>query len=241
MGLALTQEKFIEKSKLKHGDRYDYSQVEYKTSHIKVDIICPEHGVFSLEPRKHMYANRGCPKCGRSRCGDYKKFSADIFIQRALDKWGDLYDYSLVNYKNDKTPVTIICKKHGEFQRLPNKHLWSDRGCPNCRATTGEYQVQKWLTDNNIHFVKEYTFKECKDKGLLRFDFYLPDYDVCIEYDGRQHTQDCSDFWKNFNLQDRQKKDRIKTQFCNEKEIGLIRIAYNENVNNILNEQLWKQ
>ena len=124
----ITKEVFIERSCLKHNDRYDYSKVVYHGLNVPVRIICPIHGEFLQMPSGHMYGN-GCPKCFGS-----PKSTTEEFVMKARSKYGDLYDYSNVRYVNSKEKVCIICPKHGEFWMTPNSHLRGHR-CPKCFGT----------------------------------------------------------------------------------------------------------
>jgi len=125
-----TKEIFIEKARKVHGDKYDYSKVEYINSQTKVCIICPEHGEFWQEPSAHL---RGycCPKCGNFNRGRYKRFNKVDFIQKAKEVHGNKYDYSKVEYVNAQTKICIICPEHGEFWQIPMGHLKGE-GCPKC-------------------------------------------------------------------------------------------------------------
>jgi hypothetical protein len=118
---------FIKNAKNVHGDKYDYSKVEYKNCESKVCIICPEHGEFWQTPYKHINKHQGCPECNPKK----KKTYAD-FIELAKKKHGDKYDYSKVKntYKNITTKVCIICPEHGEFWQTPNVHIKCN--CPKC-------------------------------------------------------------------------------------------------------------
>src|SRR5690606_19492574 len=99
---------------------------------------------------------------------------------------GDEYDYSLVKYINHHTKVEIICKRHGSFWQSPNNHI---RGqcCPKCNISVGERKIKDWLDARNIIYSREYIHKPFDKR--LRFDFYLPDYQTFIEFDGRQHFE----------------------------------------------------
>ena len=140
----LKTEQYIEKAKRVHGDKYDYSKVEYVNNFTKVCIICPQHGEFWQAPKYHLQG-QGCPKCG----GRMRK-SSDDFIEDGKKIHGDKYDYSKVEYVNNKTKVCIICPKHGEFFVTPHNHL-KGRGCPICgaenrrknRASTTESFIEK--------------------------------------------------------------------------------------------------
>ena len=123
----LTTEEFVEKARKVHGDKYDYSNVNYINAHTQISIICPEHGEFKQEPRAHTLQKQGCPKCcnmfglDRDAINDLKKVH------------GDKYDYSKTIYKGAKERITIICKKHGEFEQRFDAHL-QGQGCPFCKA-----------------------------------------------------------------------------------------------------------
>lgn len=121
-----TTEQFIFEAKEIHGDKYDYSLVEYVNSKTKVKIICKIHGEFEQNPFNHL-SNQGCCKCG----GRQKK-ELENFIIEAKEINGDKYDYSLVNYINNKTKVKIICKIHGEFEQTPKMHIHRMDGCKKC-------------------------------------------------------------------------------------------------------------
>ena len=121
----LTTEEFIKKARAVHGDRYDYSKVEYVNNKTDVVIICSEHGEFLQKPNYHLCGN-GCPECGGT-----KQLSTSVFVERSKHIHGDRYDYSKVSYVNNKTKVCIVCPKHGEFWQIPNSHL-RGVGCPLC-------------------------------------------------------------------------------------------------------------
>lgn len=126
----LTKELFIERARLVHGDKYDYSRVQYINDRTKVIIVCPIHGEFLQAPNKHL-AKRGCPECGKITRGIKKRSSTSDFIEKAKKVHGDRYDYSKVDYKTAILPVEIICPKHGSFMQTPNVHL-NGHGCTLC-------------------------------------------------------------------------------------------------------------
>ena len=131
MSKRLTTTEFIEKAKKVHGDRYDYSKVEYKTAKEKVHLICPDHGDFWQDAFSHTIGI-GCPECGKVKTTNAQKFSTEEFIKRAVEIHGDKYDYSEVDYRTARIKVTIICREHGEFEQIPDAHL-RGHGCAKCR------------------------------------------------------------------------------------------------------------
>ena len=232
-GKNKTTDEFIAEAKLIHGNKYDYSEVEYKNSKTKVKIICLEHGEFQQTPNAHIKLNQGCPKCrGKNK-------TTDEFIAEAKLIHGNKYDYSEVEYKNSKTKVKIICLEHGEFQQTPNMHL-RNTGCPICRESKGEAKIRKFLNENNIKYIQEYSFNNCKNVFVLPFDFYLPEYNTCVEYDGIQHYKPINHFGgeKAFNIT--KQNDLIKTNYCNYNMISLIRIPYYNDVPDSLKNLLIK-
>jgi hypothetical protein len=116
--LCLTTKEFIEKAQLVHGNKYDYSKVEYKRNDKKVCIICPEHGEFWMTPGNHLNG-QGCRKCDVVN----RTKTTEDFINDAKKIYGDKYDYSKVEYKGNKKKVCIICPEYGEFWITPNNFL----------------------------------------------------------------------------------------------------------------------
>lgn len=119
---------FVAKARGVHGNRYDYSLVDYQGSHQRVTIVCPLHGLFQQTAADHIYNGSGCPACV-----GLERYCADEFIRRAREMHGDKYDYSGVAYVNAKSKVEIICPKHGSFQQPPHHHI-KGIGCPKCKA-----------------------------------------------------------------------------------------------------------
>ena len=131
--IKLTTEEFIKRAKEVHGDKYDYSKVNYVNRKAKIIIICPIHGEFLQSPGNHL-SGAGCPECGRIRTINSRRLTTEEFIKRAREIHGDKYDYSKVNYINSITPVTIICPVHGEFKQRPDNHIFGKTGCPYCNG-----------------------------------------------------------------------------------------------------------
>ena len=212
--------KLIMLARQKHGDKYDYSEVNYIDSKTKIKIICPEHGIFEQTPNSHLNGN-GCPKC-------YVVINNIFdFIKKSNEIHQNKYDYSFCEYKTCHKKIKIICPEHGVFEQTPNSHL-NGRGCPNCRISKGEQFIINWLKQNNISFEKQKTFNNCKRIKTLKFDFYLPDYNTLIEYDGQQHYIPIRYFGGEISFERQQLIDRIKTEFAEQNKIRLLRISHKE-------------
>lgn len=140
----ISQKNFLNEAKGIFGEMYDFSISEYKGMKEKIKVICPEHGVFEIRPCDMIYKKEGCPLCRYEKMARSKSMTAQEFIKKARKIHGNKYDYSLVNYKNNKTPVEIICKIHGRFWQLPNNHLRGE-GCPCCLFKKFNNSIQSHL------------------------------------------------------------------------------------------------
>ena len=224
---------FIEKAKIKHADKYDYTLVNYLNNKTKIKIICPIHGEFQQSPDNHLNG-QGCGKC----CGKNK--TTKELIKQLITKHGNKYDYSLVEYKNSETKIKIICPIHGIFKQNHNMHL-KGQGCPFCKESKGENEIKKKLIENNVNFIRQKTFNECRHIRPLPFDFYLPDHNICIEYHGKQHYESIPFFGGIKTFEKQQKNDEIKKQYCVNNNIKLIVVPYNKNNNNMILEKIIKE
>lgn len=227
-GMFLTTEQFIQKSKEVHGDRYDYSLVEYQSNKVSVIIICPTHGQYIQKPSRHL-SGRGCTKCGKAKISKQYRMSNDCFLNKAREIHGNTYEYLDLSYSNNLSQIKILCNEHGEFKQVVSAHLRGS-GCPKCKSSKGERKIENWLRQNNVLFETQYKFIDCKNIFLLPFDFYLPEYNVCIEFDGRQHYEVVNrskNLIKNIENYNKLKvNDKIKDEYCFNNNIHLLRIPY---------------
>lgn len=145
--------KFIERACKVHGNKYDYSKVEYVNNNVKVCIICPEHGEFLQTPHNHLRGQK-CPKC--SGCIVY---TTEKWIEAARKVHGDKYDYSKVEYINAKTKVCIICPEHGEFWQKPNNHLMG-KGCIKCSGNLKN--TEDWINQAYSIHKGKYDYSKTK-------------------------------------------------------------------------------
>jgi len=146
-----TQE-FISKSINIHNNKYDYSLVEYSNNITKVKIICPLHGIFDQSPSSHLNGN-GCPRCAKIK----NLTTNSEFISKANDIHNNKYDYSLVEYINSYTKVTIICPEHGTFDQKPNSHL-NGNSCPRCAKTKNLTTIDEFISKANIIHNNKYDY-----------------------------------------------------------------------------------
>ena len=223
--ITLTTEIFIKKAKAIHGDKYDYSKVNYVNNHTPICIICPKHGEFWQLPMVHLRPNKGgCLKCSYETRNIYKRLGKDKFIEKAKAIHGDKYDYSKVEYVNILTPVCIICPKHGEFWQVPHFHL-QGHGCRKCRQSKMEVEITKFLKENNIEFIPECGASKFKWIGKLKYDFYLPKYNIAIECQGKQHFIPVKQFGGEEEFIKRKNQDSEKLRLSKENGIKILYYA----------------
>jgi hypothetical protein len=225
-------DKFISDSLKIHGSKYDYSLADYKNSESVIKIICKNHGVFEQIARAHTTGS-GCSLCSNNK----SRLDFGYLISRFNIAHNNKYDYSLVNFINTRTKVKIICKSHGVFEQRPSGHLFG-RGCPICRDSKGEINIREYLKNKKINFITQFKFNECFNKKKLPFDFYLPDMNLCIEYNGEQHYRPIDYFGGDKTFLIILKRDKIKRDFCKKNNIVLLEIRYDEKIENKLKECL---
>lgn len=234
---------FIEKAKAIHGDNYDYSKVDYKDAHTKICVICHkkdkdgnEHGEFWTLACNHIGVTNKCkcPKCAMKNRIKTKTSNTEEFIEKAKAIHGDKYDYSKVNYIGNHDNVCIICPIHGEFWQKPSKHL-SNQGCPKCKDSKLEKEVETFLIDNTIKYIKEYKPDFLKKKQTRQsLDFYLPYYNLAIECQGDQHFKPVK-YWGDINNHLKIiENDFIKYRLCNKHNIKILYYSNNKNIKNFL-------
>ena len=230
---VMSLETFIERARKVHGDKYDYSKVEYKQAHTKVCIICPKHGEFWQTPASHLQGKK-CPKCSKP----HSKYTKNAFIKKAKEVHGDKYDYSKVEYINSQTKVCIVCPKHGEFWQTPSEHL-RKCGCKFCKESYLESEIRIFLIENNINF--KYDVRDIEWLKPLTYDFYLPDYNIAIECQGEQHFMPIKHFGGDKMFKKRIEYDIEKYNISKKHNVNLIyysNFKYDDNIITDKNELL---
>jgi hypothetical protein len=222
----MSLEEFLSKAQETHrSSNYDYSNVnKYINNRTKVEVICPKHGSFFPSPDNHLQGS-GCPTCGIEKVHSSQIKEIESFISDSIEVHGSKYDYSQVKYVGGKKTVQIICPKHGPFHQAPNSHQRGS-GCPNCNTSKGEDKVKRILENLEISFKQQYTFKKLINKRKLKCDFFLPDFNLVIEYNGRQHYEPVNRFGGKIGLIETERRDQIKRDYFNENNINLLEIHY---------------
>jgi len=157
----LTNECFIDKARKVHGEKFDYSKVNYFNSHNKVIIICPKHGEWRQAPNGHL-SGRGCPTCGKIKGGEARfKYDKQTFISEARKVHGNKFDYSKVNYIDVSTKIIITCLKHGDFEQTPDIHLHSKHACRKC-GKVHQYNTEEYISEVKKIHGNKYDYSKVK-------------------------------------------------------------------------------
>lgn len=209
---------------------------------------CPKHGIHETKIYT-LIDGHGCIDCAieKSRINarknvndvynDFKKYGGELLNKEDYIGW---------NVKNLK----VICNECGEIFITSYCAFIMHGGqlCPKCASniSRGEYEIKKYLEEYNFQFYMQFRFDDCRNIIPLPFDFYLPDYNTCIEYDGEGHYKPInrgkiSDLEAQKLSEDIKNRDNIKTSYCKNNKIKLIRIPYWDfnNIKNILNKELF--
>jgi hypothetical protein len=158
----LTTELFISKAKEIHGDKYDYSAVNYDVGKNKIQIICKNHGLFEQLPQNHL-KGYNCPECA----GTLVK--RETFIKRAKEIHRDKYDYSNIEFIDMLKPINILCNIHGIFQQIPTNHLHSN-GCYKCSGITRNTEdfVNKCkIIHNNVFDYSKVNYENTRKQVII--------------------------------------------------------------------------
>ena len=235
MGRKLTTEEFIQKAKKKFPN-LDYSKISYISRSSPITVICPEHGEQIFSTAGNFLASKnGCIQCAKlstaKSVSEKTKMTKEEFIEKAINRFGDKYDYSKVNYINNDTKVTIICPSHGEFEIRPSDFL-RQTGCPKCKPKSlRENFIEDWLNSNKIPFKKQHCIVlENNRKAFI--DFVIGD--VFVEYNGIQHYKDVQ-FFKNgghnkipFSFEKQQERDKLVQNYCESNNIKIVWLNYTQ-------------
>lgn len=240
----ITLNDFVRRAKEVHGDKYDYSLISNENFNgvaSKINIICPEHGVFVQTASNHLNGKK-CRMCANIAIGKNNADTKDEFVKKAIFVHGDNYLYDKVVYSNQEVDVCITCPIHGDFWQRPSHHLCGS-GCPMCKRSFGEERVARFLKQNNIEYKEQFCFYNeylfCCNIRLIA-DFYLPQHNIVIEYNGGQHYKSIDYFGGEKALERQQERDMALRKYCKEHKIKLIEIPYTEfdNIENILKNKI---
>lgn len=201
-------------------ENFDYKLLskEYINTQTHLLVMCPSEHSYEVTFNNFRIGKR-CPVCAGNVKLTYDYIST--YIER--------YNYKLLSteYINNRTPLKMQCDKGHAFKCSFDNFQKGNR-CPKCKNTKGQIKIKDVLMNYKIDFIEEYRFDDCKFKRTLPFDFYLPDYNCCIEFDGLQHYVIKEYFGGYEGFVDRKIRDTIKNIYCEKNNIKLVRIHYED-------------
>lgn len=175
-----------------------------------------------------------CLTCNNILLSENQRLSFDEVKER-IEVEGYLLLSKNTDYENNESLLSVKCPK-GHIYRVALNNFQQGKRCPKCIQSKGENEVERVLKFLNIQFIRQYKFNDCKYKKRLPFDFYIPSKNTCIEYDGQQHFEEGCFGMDEDEFKEIQLKDSLKTQYCKDNGIQLVRIPYWEfdNIEKIL-------
>jgi len=225
-GKPFTNEEFIQKSKNKFPNKFNYSNTVYLSTRDKVNLQCIGHNQeFTINAGLHLRGETGgCPKCIYENASKRRAKSQEKFINECNLIHNKKYNYTKVKYINGNKKITIICNVHGEFDQQAGAHL-QGQGCPKCFVHKNENECKniiEKLTDE--YFTRE----RPKFLNKLEYDCYNDTLKLALEYNGIQHYE-YSPFFHNNNrkkFEKQQENDKLKKELSHQKGIYLIVVPY---------------
>lgn len=238
-----TTDEFIVNARKIHGNKYDYSNVIYINAKEKVKIKCLECGqYFEQTPNSHL-SGQGCPTCGIKHRNQKITLPLDVWIERSKKTHSIEYDYSRVHFNRVLEKVWIKCPNHGWFLQEAKAHMNGDN-CPLCSCVSkGEEMIAFFLDENGVDYVRQHKVANenlfCKNTNLL-IDFYVPSFNLFIEYNGRQHYEPVERFGGQDAYMKQKERDIALKQYCKKHNIRLVEIPYTEyrNIEDIIKKEL---
>lgn len=203
---------------------------ENKSNELRVKMICPKGHEY--DTRFNNFKNGY--KC--RKCSGYDKKDIE-YVREKMKKEGHILLSD--KYNDAKTILEVECPKN-HIYKINWNNFQQGKRCPYCNESKGEEKICKWLEENNLKYIRQYKFNDCKFYNCLPFDFYLPDINILIEYDGIQHFQIVTHFGGFDSFVDTKIRDTIKNEYCKKNNIKLVRIPYweKDNIEKILIKEL---
>ena len=212
-----SSEERVAKCAAKYGSKYDYSKTDFSRSKEKTTVICPIHGEFLIDFDHHFNAGQGCKFCAKD------VWNTESFVEKASQIHRGKYDYSKVDYVNSHKKITITCRIHGDFEQTPNAHL-NGEGCPLCANGNSSLETEfaEILESCGVSYVRQWKpeFLKRSNKSQLSVDFYIPELNVAVECQGKQHFG-LGGWSKRYDFKEAMERDDAKRKLCEENGVEL--------------------
>lgn len=209
----------------------------YVNANTHIKHRCKKHNIVWKVIPYSILNGCGCVRCGMEKVGDINRKSHDQYVKELSKINSNII--VIDKYINSNTPILHQCLIDGYKWNVSPGNILSGHGCPRCNESQGERKICQYLDKHNIKYIREKRFNNCRDIRSLPFDFYLPEYNICIEYDGEQHNKSIEYFGGISSFNRLVKHDNIKNKYCVDNGISLLRIPYYKNVEEELNNFLF--
>lgn len=226
-----TNDEYTEEVKLKNPNIEVIGK--YVDARTKILHKCSKHNVVWNALPSNILKGCGCHQCLKDKIGDKNGASHNEYVVKLAQINPSII--VLEEYLSTEVKIKHKCTVCGHEWKAKPGNILAGKGCPKCNESHGEKSISNYLQINNIIYIPQYTFDDCKDQRKLPFDFFLPELNACIEYDGEQHFKIVGHFGGQKGLRIRQFHDQIKTKYCQDHNIPLLRIRYDENIEAKLN------
>lgn len=230
-----SHEQYVEE--LKNANSNIVAIEEYKGIDTPILHKCLKHNVTWRANPWNVLVGSGCCECIAEKARNMFAKTHEQYVEELCNINKNIV--VLERYINNNTPLLHKCLVCGNEWNTKPMNTLSGCGCPKCNKSRGEREVSFWLENRNIDYIFQKIFEDCKDKSFLPFDFYLPDYNVCIEYNGKQHYELIEYFGGEEKFKLQQKHDNIKREYCKNNNIRLLEIPYFKNIEEELNNFLF--
>ena len=194
----------------------------YINSNTKIKHTCTKGHIYKQLPHSHL-EGYGCPYCRTEKVSKLLSKNPQEYLNECKEKGLDL---PIEDYKNNKTKIKHKCSKGHVYLQTPCDHLQGN-GCPVCNESHGERFIRNYLDKHNIKYIPQKKFKDLKDTKPLSYDFYLPEYNTLIEYQGIQHYESVSFNGKDYtDLEKQQEHDKLKKEYAKNNGYKLLTLHY---------------
>lgn len=217
---------------------------EYKNNEQKLKYICNKHLEKGIQEITYasLISSKGCFYCGKERTIESLTKSHNQFEKEVKKIHGKKYEL-IEKYTKSKKKIAVYCNECNKIFKIRASHLLDGHGCSFCSSSRGEKVIQRFLDVHKIKNISQKKFEGCKHKRHLSFDFYLPDYNMTVEYHGIQHYQPVEIFGGEKAFKKQKEHDEIKKKYCKDNNIKYIEISYKDykNINKILSSLLLRE
>lgn len=220
-------------------ERFPYIEIvgDYEGAKNPILHYCSKHDILWSASPTNMLNGCGCPECIVEKMRQTNGFSHDEYVCKVSTINPNIT--VIGQYVNTKTKILHKCLVDGYEWEAEPANILSGTGCPKCNESRGEKRIRLWLENNHISYIPQYKFEDCRNIFPLLFDFYLTDFNKCIEYDGEQHFRPIDFFGGEKGFSKTKERDEIKNLYCLQNNIPLLRIAYFEDIEEKLNNFLF--